>query len=204
MMMGSETKVTRNRKGDLIRWGGGDTHQSVFGEREVLSINHAPGLHEPHSPQCHEPPSKPSDLDSNVAGLFSPTNPKPTIGYTPSKSAPTAQNNLQPAIALGDAPSAAALASTCRASAGDPPVGTPPLEDQFAGSIGAQGMVPAVLPLVFTRGLIRSTLQATGLDSVILVDVPTSVNSSGFQPDMAYPHLKPMMEHTSIENPWST
>ncbi|KAL2542261.1 hypothetical protein Adt_03239 [Abeliophyllum distichum] len=104
-------------------------------------------------------------------------------------------------VALGDAPSAAALASTCRTSAGDPPVGTPPLGDQFAGSIGAQGMVPVVLPLVFTRGLIRSTLQAIGLDSVILVDVPTSVNSSRFQLDMTYPHLKPMMEHTSIENP---
>ncbi|KAL2498787.1 hypothetical protein Adt_24337 [Abeliophyllum distichum] len=131
-------------------------------------------------PNVIEPPSELSDLDSNVAGLFPPTNPQPTTGYKPSKLAPTAQNSLQPVVALGELPKTTVLASTCRVSVDGPPVSAPLLGDHFASSIGAQRVAPAVLPPVSTHGLIRGTLQATGLDPVILVDAPTSANLSGF------------------------
>ncbi|KAL2533072.1 hypothetical protein Adt_06423 [Abeliophyllum distichum] len=147
-------------------------------------------------PNVIEPPPKLSDPDSNVVGLFPPTNPQLTAGLTPSKSVSTTQNSFQPTVALGEAPSTAALTSTCRASAGDPPVSASPLGDR---SIGVQVMVPT-LPAVSRRGVIRGSLQATRLYLVILVDAPTSTNSSGVQPNMEH-HLKPGMECTSIENP---
>ncbi|KAL2465860.1 hypothetical protein Adt_41711 [Abeliophyllum distichum] len=153
-------------------------------------------------PNVIKPPSKPLDSDSNVVGLFPSTNPQLTTDLTLSKSAPTAQNSLQPDVTLGEALSATALASTCRTSVDDPLIGAPFLGDHFSGSISVQGMAAsAVLPPVSTYGLIHGTLQATGLDLVILVDAPTSANSSGFQPEMAHPPLKPGMERTSIENP---
>ncbi|KAL2456249.1 hypothetical protein Adt_46889 [Abeliophyllum distichum] len=65
-------------------------------------------------PNVIEPPYKPLDPDSNVVGLF-PAD-QPTTNHRPNaiQISPMAQNSLQPTVALGKAPSAAALASTCR------------------------------------------------------------------------------------------
>ncbi|KAL2472361.1 hypothetical protein Adt_40497 [Abeliophyllum distichum] len=127
------------------------------------------------------PPPKPPDMDSNVVGHFPPTNPQPIAGLTPSKIGPTPPQKSQQVETLNSELRSAVPLSTGLGTS-HPPVGAPPLGEQFTYS--AQGLAPPSPGQKFSTANLGQKIPAVvlSLKRTTMAPPPTSAPTSGDLP----------------------